>query len=182
MSNKIYAKARFAYNNKPKSWWEENNPLLENGEPGIVSDVDEGEWFKIGDGKTRWNKLPWKNKKTADQAYDPESENAQSGKAVAQAVSGKMDKFGKVEIDEGYTAITADTDFELMSKNNCSTIMVDDNVLSFMADKIYITGLVDPTDDTEAANKKYVDNLVGDINTALDSIIAIQNELIGGEG
>lgn len=91
MSNKIYAKARFAYNNKPKSWWEENNPILENGEPGIVSDVDEGEWFKIGDGKTHWNNLPWKNKKTADQAYDPESENAQSGKAVAQAVANKQD-------------------------------------------------------------------------------------------
>ena len=32
-----------------------------------------------------------------DQVYNPESENAQSGKAVAEAVADKMDKFGEVE-------------------------------------------------------------------------------------
>lgn len=30
--------------------------------------------------------------------------------------------------------------------------------------------------------KAYVDNAIGDIDTALDSIIAIQNSLIGGDG
>lgn len=34
----------------------------------------------------------------------------------------------------------------------------------------------------KVANKDYVDGLVGDIETALDGIIAIQNELLGGEG
>ena len=37
-----------------------------------------------------------------------------------------------------------------------------------------------PEDDSDAASKKYVDNLVGDIETALDSIIAIQNSILGG--
>lgn len=64
MSNIIYANARFAYNNKPLSWWQENNPVLANGEPGIVSDAINGEWLKIGDGVTAWNDLPWK--KTTD--------------------------------------------------------------------------------------------------------------------
>lgn len=38
-----------------------------------------------------------------------------------------------------------------------------------------------PTADGHAATKQYVDNAIGDIETALDSIIAIQNSLIGGE-
>lgn len=37
-----------------------------------------------------------------------------------------------------------------------------------------------PTEIMEAVPKKYVDDIVGDIETTLDSIIAIQNELIGG--
>lgn len=37
-----------------------------------------------------------------------------------------------------------------------------------------------PTDDAHATTKKYVDDKIGDIETVLDSIIAIQNTLIGG--
>lgn len=37
------------------------------------------------------------------------------------------------------------------------------------------------TSDLSAVNKGYVDNLVGDIETVLDAIIAQQNSLIGGE-
>lgn len=37
-----------------------------------------------------------------------------------------------------------------------------------------------PQSQYEATNKKYVDTAIGSIETALDSIIAIQNQLIGG--
>lgn len=37
-----------------------------------------------------------------------------------------------------------------------------------------------PTADTHAATKKYIDDKVGTIDTALDDILAIQNSLIGG--
>lgn len=37
-----------------------------------------------------------------------------------------------------------------------------------------------PTLEIHAVNKEYVDGLVGDIETALDGIIAVQQELIGG--
>lgn len=37
-----------------------------------------------------------------------------------------------------------------------------------------------PSDDYDAANKLYVDTAIGDIETALDGIIAIQESLIGG--
>lgn len=38
-----------------------------------------------------------------------------------------------------------------------------------------------PSDDDGAVNKGYVDNLVGDVETALDGIIEMQKTLIGGE-
>lgn len=41
--------------------WAELNPILENGEPGYVYDSHK---FKIGDGKTPWNSLPFINGKT----------------------------------------------------------------------------------------------------------------------
>lgn len=38
--------------------WKENNILLQNGEPGFETDTNR---LKIGDGKTRWNKLPYQH-------------------------------------------------------------------------------------------------------------------------
>lgn len=38
----------------------------------------------------------------------------------------------------------------------------------------------DPTRPYHAANKKYVDDLVGDIESVLDSVITLQNSLVGG--
>ena len=44
-----------------------------------------------------------------------------------------------------------------------------------------LKNVADPIEDTDAVNKQYVDNLVGDIEAALDAIIALQNSIIGGE-
>lgn len=60
MSDKIYARARFAYNNKPLNWWKSVNPILEDGELGFVSDATDTQWMKIGNGTDNWNTLPWK--------------------------------------------------------------------------------------------------------------------------
>ena len=92
MPKKIYMNARMAYINKPKEYWETKNPILEDGEMGFVSDVNENEWCKVGDGRTPWNNLPWKKgpkgeTPAIDETFNPESENAQSGKAVAEAMS-----------------------------------------------------------------------------------------------
>ena len=51
-----------------------------------------------------------------------------------------------------------------------------------MAECMGVTFAEDYTDSLNYADKTYVDNAIGDIETALDSIIAIQNELIGGDG
>ena len=39
MSNRIKAKARFAYKTKTSAEWQSENPVLLNGEVGFVSDA-----------------------------------------------------------------------------------------------------------------------------------------------
>jgi hypothetical protein len=39
----------------------------------------------------------------------------------------------------------------------------------------------DPVDDTDSVNKRYVDTLIGDIDSVLDNILAKQNAVIGGD-
>ena len=101
MSTKIYANARFAFREDTLENWMANNPVLEKGEPAIVRDGENGEWLKIGDGVTAFNNLPWKKGPKGDKgnkgdsgkdaivelSYNPLSENAQSGKAVAEALT-----------------------------------------------------------------------------------------------
>ena len=115
MVNKIYLNSRFALRSDTLDNWQSKNPVLEDGEPSVVSNGSETEWLKIGDGVTDWNNLPYKlgpmgpqgvqgNKgekgdkgdkgdkgidgltPEADQTYNPESPNAQSGIAVAEAL------------------------------------------------------------------------------------------------
>lgn len=89
MSTKIYANARFGLREDTLENWVTNNPVLEKGEPAVISDSEDSRWLKIGDGKTDFNSLPWKfaGGTVADKEYDPTSENAQSGIAVAEALS-----------------------------------------------------------------------------------------------
>lgn len=103
MANKIYIDGTIAYRQDSLENWQTKNPVLEAGEPAIVSDATDGNWLKIGDGQTPWQDLPYKmftdagNTVKADQTYDPQSENAQSGKAVAEAVKPVDDKIGDIE-------------------------------------------------------------------------------------
>ena len=60
--------------------WANKNPVLRQGEEGYETDTGRR---KVGDGTTAWKELFY----TVDQSYNPESLNAQSGKAVAEAVA-----------------------------------------------------------------------------------------------
>ena len=109
MADKIFLNARYAFRSDTFNNWQNANPILEKGEPAVVTDGIDGEWLKIGDGVTPFNSLEWKKGPKGergiqgdkgergadgkdgkdvviDQVYSPTSENAQSGKAVAQAV------------------------------------------------------------------------------------------------
>lgn len=98
MSTKIYANARFGFREDTLKNWTEINPILEKGEPAVVRDGANGEWLKIGDGVTPFNCLPWKfaSGGTVDQSYDPMSENAQSGVAVAEAIGKASEAWEKI--------------------------------------------------------------------------------------
>ena len=92
------------------------------------------------------------NKIVIDQTYSPISENAQSGIAVAEAVA----KSG------GGT-----TDYELLdNKPQINGIELNGNLTA---------------EELSLVDKATFDNNIGNIETALDNIIAIQNELIGGD-
>lgn len=45
---------------KTAAEWESENPILRDGEFGLVTDGTDGEWLKVGDGVTAWNSLAYK--------------------------------------------------------------------------------------------------------------------------
>ena len=107
-----------------------------------------------------------------DQTYNPESENAQSGKAISFALSEKYDKdrrFGLVAIDDVYNH----------NYEKCATqitLKTSDTATHMM--QIYDTLQADKLLNTKA-DKAEIDTKIGDIETALDNIIDIQSSLLG---
>jgi hypothetical protein len=57
MAQTIYAIMRQKRNTY--AWFQQNNPILEDGQIGIISSGQYQNCFKIGDGVTGWNALPW---------------------------------------------------------------------------------------------------------------------------
>lgn len=126
----------------------------------------------------------------ADQTYNPESENPQSGKAVAQAVADKQDKFADVLTEEkdGFNGIAITKSPAIVRASNGGLTLEGYTLAlnSTESDYIYCSNKTlryvgDPTEENEAATKGYVDRLIGDIDTALDLIIALQESIMGGE-
>ena len=156
---KIYGDARFLPRHDTLENWQRKNPILLEAEPSYVIDGEDGKKIKFGDGVTPWNDLPYLSSNinnggdiTVDQTYSPTSKNAQSGKAVAEAVA----KSG------GGT-----TDYELLdNKPQINGIELNGNLTA---------------EELSLVDKATFDNNIGNIETALDNIIAIQNELIGGD-
>lgn len=132
---RIHGRVRFIHRRDTAEKWKTANPVLAAGEHGVVTDsATPHEREKIGDGVTPWNDLGWwhgpkgeqgeKGKDAVtDQTYNPQSENAQSGKAVAEAVATipKGDKgdpgesgvyVGTEEPDDEDTVVWVDPDGE----------------------------------------------------------------------
>ena len=87
---KLYAGARFILRKDSLENWQTKNPVLLAGELSYVTDGEDNKKIKFGDGITPWNDLAYFSSGTdveVDQTYNPESENAQSGIAVAKAVT-----------------------------------------------------------------------------------------------
>ncbi|MBR7070920.1 MAG: hypothetical protein IKI29_01980 [Clostridia bacterium] len=58
--SKLYLNGTFAFRRDTAVNWQQQNPVLQSGEIGIVTDGSETEWLKIGDGETAWNALSFK--------------------------------------------------------------------------------------------------------------------------
>lgn len=88
----INSKVRYKFRGDTEENLQRLNPILALKEPCLILDENnKAIGFKIGDGVSSWNDLEEHNFNgnasiEIDQIYNPESENAQSGKAVAQVV------------------------------------------------------------------------------------------------
>lgn len=86
MKNTI--KTKIVMRNDLAANWTSNNPILLSGELGIESDTG---YFKIGDGATTWNDLPYANKFEATPAaahYEVEAQNNEDDLAALARVVG----------------------------------------------------------------------------------------------
>lgn len=196
---RILASARFKFRSDALVNWKINNPILLAGEAGVVTGLntvgdgleDKTQKIKFGDGIHDWNNLDWwygpqgedeGSNITVDQTYNPESQNAQSGFAVAEAVSIKMDKFGEV-YDEGRNINlnqedqTAFHGYEIALHAYKRLLLIGETV-TLNNNKLSDVG--NPINNTDAANKQYVDGLVGDISTALDELHTYAQALVNG--
>lgn len=100
---KIYGDARFIPRHDTLENWQTKNPVLLQAEPSYVIDGKDGEKIKFGDGVTPWDELPYLSSSinnggdiTVDQTYNPESENPQSGKAIATEIERVNNTFAPV--------------------------------------------------------------------------------------
>lgn len=104
-----------------------------------------------------------------DQTYNPESENAQSGKAVAEAVSDKQD------------SLVSGTNIKTI---NNQSILGSGNITIEGGSDVEVDQIYLPTSENAQSGKAVAEAItqtVGDIETALDEIIALQEALIGGD-
>lgn len=201
---KIFGNARIAFRSDTLDNWNLKNPILPAGEPGVVTGLhevgdgleNETERVKWGDGETAWDKLPWW--KGPEGKQGPQGEKGEqgfrgvdgndgtpathswngttltitsaSGTSSANLKGEKGDKGDKGEQGEkGEQGI--------QGKDGQDYVLTE-------ADKQEIADMVDvpdiDADLSDYAKKEYVDDTVGDVETALDEIIEIQESLKDG--
>ena len=132
MSNeviRINGNARIKFRSDTLENWQNENPVLLSGEPGVVIDGIGTEKIKFGDGSTPWNNLTyWVGPKGEKGNRGPQGEKGDKG-------------------EDGKDAQT---------------------------EQVY-----NPNSE-KALSCKAISGIIGDIEIALDTIISIQNNLIGG--
>lgn len=126
-----------------------------------------------------------------DQKYSPTSKNAQSGKAVAEAVNGRIPKPNGDWLDPLPRVLIIKSGGINLDENNqipdsqFSTVNLDYHGFEFVPGNIPVRGnngnlqTETPTSTYDCTNKEYVDNVMGEAKEALDHIIDIQDTLIG---
>lgn len=160
---KVFGNARYAFRRDTLENWETENPILLAGEIGVVTDNGEILKVKIGDGKTAWNNLSWWK--------GPKGEKGDKGDKGEQGIQG----FSGIDGNDGTPATHSwnGTILTVTSASGTSSANLKGEKGADGKDgQDYI---LTETDKQEIADM--VDVPVGDIETALDEIIEIQESL-----
>jgi hypothetical protein len=122
-----------------------------------------------------------------------------------EVLNGKQDKFADIAERDGTVTVKStvsnDRPPEFVFKNGVLELLAmhlqfgdgqgevslnglnaPDDSLNISVNGNRIRNLADPIYDTDAVNKQYMDAAIGNIESTLDSIIAIQENLMGGDG
>ena len=145
------------------------------------------------------------NAKTAALSAERAEAAALSAKEYMSAVSDKQDKFAEVTERDGTVTVKStvsnDRPPQAVFKNGLLELLAmhlqfgdgmgevslkgfdaPDDSLNVNVNGNRIRNLANPIFEGDAVNKAYLDGVVGQVEAALDNIIAIQNTLVGGEG
>ena len=140
-----------------------------------------------------------KNSPTVDLTYSSESENAQSGKAVSQAVDGSVPKKKMLALGAPFSSVLAVDNTPIYTQEGTNDVpnansyqYIDAVPYGVWVDIPDYKGTIPirddngnlftgkPKNDVDCANKAYVDDLVGDIDSALTELHNYAQTLIGG--
>lgn len=101
---------------------------------------------------------------------------------VALIISDFSDRPPRLIFGEGMAQIET-LDLKLVGKQEISFegLNTPDDGYNINVNKLRIRNLADPIFNKDAVNKSYFDTAIGNIETALDSIIALQNSIIEGD-
>ena len=154
-----------------------NSTYMDEGSDWIYHDRENAEYLTDVYTLIKGNKIHAQQLLVATLDYDD------NGNQIFAEVATKKD------VDSGYVQkLTPSTSYNNLygikpNGEHFGQAMSTDNNEWTVACRIAGGRLVvgDPTQPNHAATKRYIDGLVGDIDTVLDSIIAIQENLIGGE-
>jgi hypothetical protein len=104
-------KTTFQFKRGTADRWEELNLVLAAGEPGFEVDTNR---FKIGNGKTPWNELPYMGGGagggdiTIDMALSDTSLNPVANKVITKTIKELEGKINNYQFGEGFVVVEAD--------------------------------------------------------------------------
>lgn len=135
------------------------------------------DWIKNHNGSAaEMNSAIEVNKKTLENKVSKDGDTVNGSLDVNGTLRGKYIYIGSTDEDDIHLD-TYRTYGELVNK----VLYFDNSTDVEIEPDIILRNIATPRQDNDATNKAYVDGLVGDIETALDEIISIQNTLTGGD-
>ena len=176
-SKPLRMKARMAYINKPREYWETQNPILEDGEMGFVSDVNDNEWCKIGNGVTAWNDLPWKK--------GPKGDDFVFEDFTDEQLESLTEKVAEISTEDVERELEKNTEFVFYGGDASgvpSTILSTEQIAEGLKRLEQIDSSVTSHENRINTNEFYIETLKNQDSMILNRIVEVEgqtNELIG---